>query len=206
MQSVRQTVDLGFATEEAIDAMHFGLQENGVQYDVDPRTPVAVRSGPYGPVGVYARPPHELMNLAEAVVRRTLTDAECQAVLFDTCPADIDVPESLPLRSGMDSYGATAPGARALAGTSVKFSAGDLSGNHAFALEFAEFTERTGITVEFMPDEAQAPLNRGPDEPNRRPDFLLHPGSIPAWARPSPWTSAISSTPAPCDRTSPCPC
>ena len=31
--------------------------------------------------------------------------------------ADIDVPESLPLRGGMDSYGATAPGARALAGT-----------------------------------------------------------------------------------------
>ena len=36
MQSVRETVDLGFATEEAIDAVHFALQEIGVQYDVDP--------------------------------------------------------------------------------------------------------------------------------------------------------------------------
>ena len=62
MQSVRETVDLGFATEEAIDAVHFALQELGVQYDVDPGTPVAVRSGPYGPVGVYALPPNELME------------------------------------------------------------------------------------------------------------------------------------------------
>ena len=80
MQSVRETVDLGFATEEAVDAVHFALQELGVQYDVDPGTPVAVRSGPYGPVGVYALPPNELMELAESAVQRTLTDAECQAV------------------------------------------------------------------------------------------------------------------------------
>ena len=30
-----QTVDLGYATEEAVDAVHFALQELGVQYDVD---------------------------------------------------------------------------------------------------------------------------------------------------------------------------
>ncbi len=35
MQSLRQTVDLGYATEEAVDALHFALQELGVQYDVD---------------------------------------------------------------------------------------------------------------------------------------------------------------------------
>jgi DNA-binding SARP family transcriptional activator/tRNA A-37 threonylcarbamoyl transferase component Bud32/energy-coupling factor transporter ATP-binding protein EcfA2 len=54
MQSVRQTVEGGYATPEAIDAVHFALQKLGIQYDVDPETPVAVRSGPLGHVGVYA--------------------------------------------------------------------------------------------------------------------------------------------------------
>ncbi|MGH9133591.1 MAG: protein kinase domain-containing protein, partial [Ilumatobacteraceae bacterium] len=33
VQSVRETVDLGFATEDAVDAVHFALHEIGVQYD-----------------------------------------------------------------------------------------------------------------------------------------------------------------------------
>ena len=60
VQSVRETVDLGFATEEAVDAVHFALHELGVQYDVDRDTPVAVRSGPSGLVGVYALPPRRV--------------------------------------------------------------------------------------------------------------------------------------------------
>ena len=182
MQSVRETVDLGYATEEAVDAVHFALQELGVQYDVDPATPVAVRPGPYGPVGVYALPPNQLMEIAESAVQRGLTDAECQAGVFDTCGPTIDVPENLPLRSGMDSYGASAPGPTALEGATVRLSADDLSGNSTFKLQLAEFTERTGITVEFMPVEAQAPLNQQFVEPNRRPDVLLHGGAIPTWA------------------------
>ena len=37
VQSVRETVDLGFVSEEAVDAVHFALQEVGMQYDVEPR-------------------------------------------------------------------------------------------------------------------------------------------------------------------------
>ena len=65
MQSLRQTVDLGYATEEAVDAVHFALQELGVQYDVDEGTPVAARSGPQGSVGVFALSPNKLIELAE---------------------------------------------------------------------------------------------------------------------------------------------
>ena len=104
MQSVRETVDLGFATSESVDAVHFALQELGFQYDVDPATPVAVRPGPYGPVGVYALPPNELMAAAESATRRTLTDAECAVVLSHSCPAHVDVPENLRLRDGLDFY------------------------------------------------------------------------------------------------------
>ena len=35
-QAVRETVDRGYATEEAVDAVHFALQELGVSYEVDP--------------------------------------------------------------------------------------------------------------------------------------------------------------------------
>ena len=180
MQSVRETVDLGFATEEAVDAVHFALQALGAQYDVDPGTPVAVRLGPNGPVGVYALSPNEVMGTAGSAVQRTLTDGECQAVLFDPCPTDIGVPENLPLRSGMDSYGATAPGPQALAGTSVMLPA-DWGDDQVISLQLHEFTERTGITVEFAPNEAETPLDR-PGAPNRRPDVVLHGGSIPPWA------------------------
>ena len=52
MQSVRETVDLGFATEEAVDAVHFALQELGVQYDVERRNAGRRRSGPQRPRSV----------------------------------------------------------------------------------------------------------------------------------------------------------
>ena len=113
------------------------------------------------------------MEIAESAVQRDLTDAECRAIVFDACGPAIDVPENLPLRGGMDSYGASAPGPTALEGTTVRLSANTLSDHYTSALQLAEFTERTGITVEFMPEEAQAPLNRGFVEPNRRPDVLL---------------------------------
>ena len=46
--------------------MHFALEELGVQYDVDQQTPVVARPGSKGPVGVYALPPNELMDLAHS--------------------------------------------------------------------------------------------------------------------------------------------
>jgi alpha-glucoside transport system substrate-binding protein len=182
MQSVRETVDLGFATEEAVDAVHFALQEMGFQYDVDPATPVAVRSGPLGPVGVYAMPPNELMEAARTAVQRTLTDAECQASLGAQCPAEIEIPDNLPLRSGLDLYGATAPGPQALAGTSVTLPANALGDDLAVLAQLLEFTKRTGITVEFAPEEVEPLL--GPASPNRRPDVAVYGGPIPAWAEP----------------------
>src|SRR6056297_664054 len=43
---VRETADLGFAVPDAVDAIHWALQDLGVQYDVGPGEPVAVRAGP----------------------------------------------------------------------------------------------------------------------------------------------------------------
>ena len=38
--------DLGYAVPEAVDAIHWALQDMGVQYDVAPDTPTAARFGP----------------------------------------------------------------------------------------------------------------------------------------------------------------
>ncbi len=104
MQSLRQTVDLGYANGEAVDTLHFVLQELGVQYDVDQQTPVAARPGSQGPVGVYALPPNELMDLAESTAERPLTASECQEFLSSPCPTEVVVPGDLELRGGLDEY------------------------------------------------------------------------------------------------------
>ena len=149
VQSVRETVDLGFATEEAVDAVHFALHELGVQYDVGDETPVAVRSGPSGLVGVYALPPNELVELAESAVERRLTDAECDSFLSGSCPADVEIPASLPLRGGVEL-----PTARAILARErwrarrITMAASTLRGDDGFARELEAFTERTGIEID----------------------------------------------------------
>jgi alpha-glucoside transport system substrate-binding protein len=182
VQSVRETVDLGFATEEAVDAVHFALHELGVQYDVDAETPVAVRSGPSGLVGVYALSPHELVQLAESAVDRRLTDAECDSFFSGPCPARVEVPERLPVRGGLDAYGASDPGARALAGTAVAIAASTLRGDAGFARELEAFTEVTGIEVDLGSSDEQDILNIATGD-LQRPDVVGFQSGIPPWAR-----------------------
>ena len=85
------------------------------------------------------------MELAESAVERRLTDAECESFLSEACPADVEIPASLPLRGGLGSYGATDPGPRALAGTTVTMAASASLVDDGFARELEAFTERTGI-------------------------------------------------------------
>jgi DNA-binding SARP family transcriptional activator/ABC-type glycerol-3-phosphate transport system substrate-binding protein/tRNA A-37 threonylcarbamoyl transferase component Bud32/energy-coupling factor transporter ATP-binding protein EcfA2 len=182
MESVRETVDLGFASERAVDAVHFALHELSAQYDVEPGTPVALRSGPRGVVGVYALPPSELMELAEASADRTLTDAECGAFLAGPCPVEVEIPVDLEIRGGFDSYGA-GDGA-ALAGTTVRISAPDLGEDPGFLHELDAFTDRTGIAVQLTPVDVAAAVNPWAGEPSHRPDVVAFNGWIPDWAEP----------------------
>jgi ABC-type glycerol-3-phosphate transport system substrate-binding protein/tRNA A-37 threonylcarbamoyl transferase component Bud32 len=183
IQSVRQTVDLGYATEEAVDAVHFALQELGVQYDVDEETRVAARPGSQGlPVGVYAVPPNELIELAESTAPRTFTDGECQEFLSGTCPAEVEVPDDLELQRGFDAY-APADLQLPLEGTTVTLCAcGGVSMDTGFARELAAFKERTGIQVVLTPVDPESTLSSDLGEPNRRPDVVMFPNKIPAWA------------------------
>jgi alpha-glucoside transport system substrate-binding protein len=183
VQSVRATVDLGFATEEAVDAVHFALHELGVQYDVSRQTRVAVRSGPRGLVGVYALAPGDLVQLAESADDRRLTDAECESFFSGSCPVPVEVPQDLPLRGGLESYGAIDPGGRALAGTSVSFAASTLRGDDGFARQLEAFTEQTGIEIDVGSSEDQDVVNIATGDFDR-PDLVGFQSGIPTWARP----------------------
>jgi DNA-binding SARP family transcriptional activator/ABC-type glycerol-3-phosphate transport system substrate-binding protein/tRNA A-37 threonylcarbamoyl transferase component Bud32 len=182
MQSVRQTVDLGYATEESVDAVHFALQELGVQYSVDAATRVAARPGSQGPVGVYVLPPSKLIELAESIAPRDLTDSECQQFLSGACPAAVDVPEDLNLQRGSDAY-APADLQLPLEGTSVTIClCGNVDLDTGFASELAAFKERTGIQVNLTPDDPLGALSSDVGEPPQRPDVLVFNNVIPEWA------------------------
>ncbi len=81
MEAVRSTAKLGYAMPEAMDAMHWALQELGVQYDVAPDTPTATRFGPAGVHGVWVLPVEQLMDLAQASTARTFSTERVPALL-----------------------------------------------------------------------------------------------------------------------------
>jgi ABC-type glycerol-3-phosphate transport system substrate-binding protein len=181
MQSLRQTVELGYATEEAVDAVHFALQELGVQYKVDTGTRLAARPGSQGPVGVYALGPSELIDLAESSAQRDLTDSECQEFLSGTCPAEVEVPNDLEFRRGFDAYAPTdlqLP----LEGTTVTIClCNNFELDITMAREFLAFTERTGIKIELAPLSPKDASNLVPTEPDPRPDVVVFNQQIPEW-------------------------
>ena len=90
--AVRSTATLGYAVPEAIDAVHWALQEMGVQYDVTNDTPTAARFGPTGVHGVWVLPVDELMDLAARSTERTLSSDECRLYFGkDGCPEEPSV-------------------------------------------------------------------------------------------------------------------
>ena len=72
------------------------------------------------------------------------------------------------------------PGPRALAGAKITLSATGWTGHQGLISELREFNERTGITVEFAPDEVRSFTDLQPDEPGRRPDAFIG-AALPPW-------------------------
>ncbi|NNE11991.1 MAG: carbohydrate ABC transporter substrate-binding protein, partial [Ilumatobacter sp.] len=180
-QALRESARLGFAPDEAVDAVHWALQELGAQYDVPLDTPVAVRSGPNGPSGVYALSPAELVDVAESFTSGSLTGDLCESVYGGSCPDLPTVPLDLPLAGGMAGYGAVAPDQRSLDGATIQMAAMFLINEPGFEAELAAFTEATGIEIELTRYDGNAwsQLLTG-DIP--RPDVLVFPGALPEWA------------------------
>ncbi len=84
---------------------------------------------------------------------------------------------------GSGAYGASDPGVRALAGTTVTIAASTLRGDAGFERELEAFTELTGIELDLGSSEEQDVQNiaTGDLEP---PDIVAFGGGIPTWAQP----------------------
>ncbi|MDJ0767817.1 MAG: extracellular solute-binding protein [Ilumatobacter sp.] len=183
VQAVRETVDLGFANEDAVDAVHWALHQLSVQYDVTPETPVAIRSGPNGLAGVYALPPAELVEFAETAVDRTLTDEECEPIYDGPCPDRAQLPADLPLRSGMEAYGAVPNGPMALAGTRVTVAAPALRAEPGLERQYEDFEALTGIEIDVVSNTGEGLLALASGNLDL-PDTITWGGKLPEWTRP----------------------
>ena len=179
---VRETADLGFAVPDAVDAIHWALQDLGVQYDVGPGEPVAVRAGPTGPTGVHVMPVAELVAFAEASVERRLTEEECARTPTgpSVCPAATAIPTELVV----DGYEPSGETDRPLAGTTVTLASFALEPEPGLLAELAVFTRRTGIAVDLAENTTPADLARITAGEIARPDVFAATGPIvPEWAR-----------------------
>lgn len=194
VDAVRATADLGFATEEAVDSLHWALQRRGVQYPVGASARTTVRSGPTGLTGVFLLPPADLVVLAEASTERRLTDDECRAATGADCLPPTPVDPDLPLRFGDENYGVDVPevlpgvpayGDGPLAGTRVTLAAvGSVAFSDGLRAELDRFTDTTGIQVDVLSNldfDLTASLSTG--QIDSFPDIagLFQPP--PSWAR-----------------------
>jgi DNA-binding SARP family transcriptional activator/ABC-type glycerol-3-phosphate transport system substrate-binding protein len=179
---VRETAALGFAVPDAVDAIHWALQALGVQYDVSPGAPVAVRAGPTGPTGVYVMPVADLVSLAEASIERRLTEDECGRISAgrSACPTAA----AIPIELVVDGYEPLGGIDRALAGTTVTLANFALEPEPGLLAELAAFTERTGIDVDLAENTTPTDLARMTAGEIARPDVFAATGPIvPEWAR-----------------------
>ncbi len=143
------TVD-GTVLPEAVDAMHWALQEHRVTYPlVD--GPTDVRASPFGFRGVFELPPPALAELAAASVTRGLTQEEC---LRYVGAGGCSRPNGHIAEGDVVEAGVRPAAAQSLAGTSVTVV--DPAGNRREIMN--HFTELTGIQVVYIPEWASAHL------------------------------------------------
>jgi DNA-binding SARP family transcriptional activator/ABC-type glycerol-3-phosphate transport system substrate-binding protein len=149
IEAIRATEASGKALPEAVDALHWALQEATVPYPVpDADLEVAVRSSPFGPRGVYVLPVDELIDRGRQLAGRELSADECaQYLQTEVCPQS-EGPETMEVEGGTLAYTGLTPPEGSLAGTRVVVTAvwsGD-EGQPA-AASFEALGEQYGIDV-----------------------------------------------------------
>lgn len=155
IEALRSTVGLGYVTEDAVDAVHWALQENRTPYVVDDVASVVVRNGPAGRRGVFYLSPAELVAFADSTLDPGRLDRACRERLGAPCSAT-DIPAGLEPQFGVDAYtGRTSGFAGDLNGTVVTFAAGPLT-TPGFDLDVQRFELRTGIDVRIVPSAADS--------------------------------------------------
>jgi ABC-type glycerol-3-phosphate transport system substrate-binding protein/energy-coupling factor transporter ATP-binding protein EcfA2 len=167
LEAAASTAGDGYVLEEAMDAVHWGLQDSGISY---PRieTPVATRAALEGPRGVFLVPPEILMEYAAENLQRELTSEECRSYLHrDTCPEPQDWSgDELDVMTADGPVPVDSLATASLAGTRIYVSA-EFEGELGSVL--ADFTEQHGIDVSWQSGGA----GYGSEAEGRRPDVAL---------------------------------
>ncbi len=149
---------------ETVDALHYAMQEAGVEYPVaDGQTVLA--AGPLGIRGIFDLPLSELANSARTGITRSLRVPECERFLgSSTCPT---LPSTFPADLAAEPVDPTSTlGVQPLFGTQVTLFGGfNADVVAALRAEMETFTGRTGIEVrlvgnpaffDYVPDSLEA--------------------------------------------------
>jgi alpha-glucoside transport system substrate-binding protein len=188
--AIRATEDTGAALPEAVDALHWALQDSTVQYPADDAdTPVAVRLHSTGARGVFALPPAELVEIGQQAVGRTFSSSECSRYFAaETCPDTRQPMADLDIAGGMEGYTGQAADTRPLEGTTVELT-GAWGGDMAtwVEMELNELTADLGVDVRhsahaYDANPNEVPLGQDPSEIS----IISAPAAIPELAAERP--------------------
>jgi DNA-binding SARP family transcriptional activator/ABC-type glycerol-3-phosphate transport system substrate-binding protein len=155
LQAVDLTSDLGDEVPaETVEALHWALQENGIQYP-EPTGPVAAVASPFGYRGVFDLPVSDLANLGLAHVHRSQPSDLCARFGMESCPV---LPSRFSADLGSESLSAARPDRQhPLAGTAVTLNLSGAGSVRAADVRAAlqGFTATTGIDVQLVgnPDQ-----------------------------------------------------
>jgi DNA-binding SARP family transcriptional activator len=175
------TADRGYVVEEAMDALHWAIQQAHAAYPTrDAET--AVRAGPHGRRGVELLPPASLMSIATNAADRDMTDEECRTYLHvASCPAAPDAPSgSLAVLTRAGAVPMEDLASPSLAGTRVNVA---VQLPVDFEPLLAAFSEENGISVDVVPAREDELLAEG--DADTLPDLAIvaRPADVAAFAR-----------------------
>jgi ABC-type glycerol-3-phosphate transport system substrate-binding protein len=170
IEAIRATEERGEALPEAVDALHWGIQQAVIEYPADDsELPVTVRPHSGGPRGVFVMTPADLVDLAQGGADLSFTADECERYFPGQACPDPSQPlvEDMAIVGGLDSYMAADDDGPPLHGTEVVFTSGwadEMAG--AVSADLAALGSDQGISVAFRfsrPNESHAAVGRGGD-------------------------------------------
>ena len=127
IEAIRATEESGEALPEAVDALHWAIQQATIQYPADDEDiPVTVRLHPSGAHGVFVMPPAELVALAQDGADLAFTSDECERFFPDVPCRDPEAPidRDLTIAGGLEKYMAATADGLPLQGTRVVLTSG----------------------------------------------------------------------------------
>ncbi len=185
IESAGATTEFGVVTPEAMDALHWAVQEANIVYPAGDTTPVAVRPGPRSLTGVYALPPNELIALAQSGPVGSYLGDQCPTYLgTEECPDPLrSFPAGLSIAGGDEAYGVVQPKPGTLTGAKVELVSDFTVSNEDLASELRSLEGLTGIVVSHRAAPVWDELSSRKDANDPFPDLIMggYPTQLADW-------------------------